>query len=118
MVNGTTTYNVTLFKAQDYNGFAQTLQATISGLSNPTYTSSNFTVFPDAAPTSARFLRILVNGESAAPGTTALKSGAPVGPSTWDTHFVAGTTTTFRVDATDTWGNWAFAWRTVRIRGS
>lgn len=46
-----------------------------------------------------------MNGESAAPGTVGLKSGSPVGTSGWDSHFVAGTTTTFRVDATDTWGN-------------
>ena len=62
-------------------------------------------MLPDANPASPKFLRLLVNGESAAPGTVGLKSGSPVGPSTWDTHFIAGTTTTFRVDATDTWGN-------------
>jgi hypothetical protein len=105
MVNGTTTFAVTLFKAVNYNGFVQTLQATINGITNNTFTTPNFTVYPDAAPASPKFLRILVNGESPAPGTTGLKSGTPVGTSTWDTHFVAGTTTTFEVDATDTWGN-------------
>ena len=104
MVNGTTTYNVTLFKAVDYNGFSQTLQATIAGLSNPTYTSPNFTVLPDALPASSRFLRIMVNGETADPGSTGLKTGTPSGPAS-DTHFVAGTTITFTVDGTDTWGN-------------
>src|SRR5207245_54659 len=34
MLNGTTTFNVTLFKARDYNSFSQTLQATVNGLSN------------------------------------------------------------------------------------
>ncbi len=105
MVNGTTTFAVTLFKAVDYNGFSQTLLATINGISNNTFTSPAFTVYPDSAPASARFLRILVNGESAAPGTVGLKNGAPSLANGWDTHFVAGTTITFRVDATDTWGN-------------
>jgi len=105
MVNGTTTFAVTLFKAVDYNGFSQALTATINGIAFNTFTTPNFTVFPDALPASPRFLRVLVNGESAAPGTAGLKSGSPIGTSSWDTHFVAGTTTTFRVDATDTWGN-------------
>ena len=94
---------MTLFKAVDYNGFNQTLQANIAGLSNPTYTSPNLLVLPDAAPASSRFLRIMVNGETADPGSTGLKTGTPSGPAS-DTHFVAGTTITFRVDGTDTLG--------------
>ena len=79
MVNGTTTFAVTLFKAVDYNGFGQTMMATINGIAFNTFTTPSFTVYPDALVTSPRFLRILVNGESAAPGTTGLKSGSPVG---------------------------------------
>ena len=67
MVNGTTTFAVTLFKAVDYNGFTQTLQAVINSISNNTFTTPNFTVFPDSLPADPRFLRIMVNGESAAP---------------------------------------------------
>ena len=38
-----------------------------------------------------------------------------MGTSTWDTHFVAGTTTTFEIDATDTWGNLISTNPTVNI---
>ncbi|MFA5975390.1 MAG: hypothetical protein WC859_04410 [Elusimicrobiota bacterium] len=104
MVSGTTTYNVILYRAVDYNGFNQTLRSTVIGLTNPIYDSPAFTVYPDEEESSPRYLRILVNGETAASGTTALKTGTPIGPAS-DNHFVTGSTIAFTLDATDTWGN-------------
>src|SRR6201999_2547542 len=77
---------------------------TIAGLANPSYTSPALTVFPDDSPISARFLRIMANGETPLPGDATLKTGTPSGTAA-DTHFVAGSTITFQMDATDTWGN-------------
>ncbi len=104
LTSGTTTFSVTLFRAVDYNGSSQTIRGNIVGLSNPTYTSPAFTLYPDSGASSPRYLRLLVNGESALPGSTLLKSGPRTGPAS-DAHFVAGSTITFTLDATDTWGN-------------
>ena len=104
MTGGTTTFNPILYKAVDYNGFTQGIVATIAGLGNPNYTSPAFLVYPDDTPSSARYLRIMANGETPLPGNVALKTGTPSGPAP-DTHFVAGSTITFQLDATDTWGN-------------
>ncbi|MCB4757108.1 MAG: Ig-like domain-containing protein, partial [Elusimicrobia bacterium] len=102
LVDGATTYKVTLYKAVNYNGFDQQLSATVAGLADPNYTTPNVKVYPDT--TGARKVRLLFPGESAAPGTTAGKDGSPLGSAT-DGHFIVGIPSTITVQGTDSWGN-------------
>jgi small nuclear ribonucleoprotein (snRNP)-like protein len=102
LVSGATGYTATVFKAVDYNGFAQTISASVPGLANPNYTSPSFTVMPETAGT--KKVRVLLPNQSAAPGTTVGKSGTAQGPAT-DNHFVAGTPVSITIDGTDAWGN-------------
>ena len=69
LVSGATTYSVTLYKAVDYNGFAQYFTAVVPGLVSPNYQTPNLTVNPDTV--GPREVRMLFPGESRAPGTVA-----------------------------------------------
>src|SRR5206468_663141 len=80
----------------------ESITALAPALINPNYTTPSLTVNPDT--TGPKKIRLILPGETRAPGTVAGKSGSPTGPGAGG-HFIAGQPVAMSLDATDTWGN-------------